>query len=46
MIRIGATVLLNEEPDCIVPAGRCTVSRVNKDGSTNSVLSIGWEDNL
>lgn len=33
MIRVGTIVDLDDEPDCIVPAGRHAVSRVNEDGS-------------
>lgn len=33
VIRVGDTVTLKDEPDCIVPPGKYRVSKVNPDGS-------------
>lgn len=32
-MQVGDRIILNDEPDCIVPAGEYTVSFVDKDGS-------------
>lgn len=32
-VKIGVRVTLRDEPDCIIPAGEYTVSKVNPDGS-------------
>lgn len=32
-MKIGQKVTLCHEPDCIIPAGAYTVSKVNSDGS-------------